>query len=131
MIKQLTIFAIILFSTIQVNAQRGHAIYAELLGGGLFYSVNYDTRFSESTDKLGGRIGISLYDNVMIAPIHVNYLLGANSHKLEDRFQKEDGKFLFRAGLSPTFVPVNEDELYGDIGKIFWAWPGVSFGFTL
>lgn len=138
-----------------INAQRGQSIYVELLGGGVIYSVNYDTRFSEGEDKLGCRIGASFVESGVIIPTQINYLFGENKHKFEIglgittflefdsdgsiyilgsgtlmyRFQKPDGNFLFRAGLSPTFVPTEDDVLYGDIGKIFWFWPGISFGY--
>lgn len=137
------------------NAQRGQSIYAEILGAGVIYSLNYDTRFLEGEDKFGCRIGVSFVESGVVIPTQINYLLGKNKHKLEFglgitsllefdsdksiyifgsgilmyRFQKPDGNFLFRVGLSPTFVPSEDDVLYGDIGKIFWFWPGISAGY--
>jgi hypothetical protein len=45
--------------------------------------------------------------------------------RLGYRFQKPEGKFIFRAGLMPVVVGAST-ELGPDF--ILWVWPGVSFG---
>jgi hypothetical protein len=51
------------------------------------------------------------------------YLTG----RLGYRFQKPDGKFVFRAGLMPVVVGADKD-----VGPelILWVWPGFSFGWA-
>jgi hypothetical protein len=61
-----------------------NSIYVEFLGNGVFYSCNYDHRFTES---FGMRVGVGYlpYQEVNIAtfPLMGYYLLGSGSHKLE------------------------------------------------
>ncbi len=45
--------------------------------------------------------------------------------RLGYRFQKPDGKFIFRAGLMP--VVIGADKENGPT-LILWVWPGLSFG---
>jgi len=47
--------------------------------------------------------------------------------RLGYRFQKPDGKFIFRAGLMP--VVVGADRNSGP-EMILWVWPGLSFGWA-
>lgn len=62
-------------------------LYAEFLGPGIFYSINYDARFSKSERGLGFRIGAGgLYadgDGYWVVPFGLNYLLGANGNYFE------------------------------------------------
>lgn len=72
----------------------GNTIYAELLGPGLLYSLNYDRMLTES---LSGRVGFSVFSvdaetsdpgqskkvGVTTIPATLNYLIGKGSHKLE------------------------------------------------
>jgi hypothetical protein len=50
-----------------------------------------------------------------------SYLTG----RLGYRYQKPEGKFIFRAGLMPVVLGANKE-----IGPelILWVWPGLSFG---
>ncbi|HEU0053131.1 MAG TPA: hypothetical protein VFQ39_08130 [Longimicrobium sp.] len=142
-----------------------NAVYVELLGNGVLYSVNYDRRL---TDNVAGRVGVSFLTveeddgdrgTLAMAPIVASYLFGeGNSHfeaglgvllasasvsdvgddEGEDwfdlsgsasgvlgtgvlgyRYQRPDGGFVFRAGLTPIFD--TED---------FIPWFGVSFGYA-
>jgi len=74
---------------------RAQNVYVELGGPGLLFSANYDTRFSNRRDGMGGRIGagyISVDGNSLFTlPIQANYLLG------------KQGKY-FEIGLGATFV---------------------------
>jgi hypothetical protein len=117
------------------------AVYVELLGNGLLYSINYDHRIAP---KLAARVGVmglggvsdSSSAAVFTAPVMLSYLFGeGNSHfevgaglilaagavdevdPLEDesfsrafgtatlgyRYQRPDGGFIFRTGLTPFF----------------------------
>ena len=150
--KNLIILVGIFFCSIQVQAQRGQAIYAELGGAGFFYSINYDTRFFNREDKLGARIGVTVvFDNDIGMPLHVNYLLSEGNHKLEIgagitaffslgsdfrdvipsgalmyRFQKEDGHFLFRIGISPMYIELDDPPTFA---PAFLLFPGISAGY--
>ena len=71
----------------------GSSVYFELLGNGGFYSVNYDIRFTDRRDGLGGRAGLSYVSeprdgeesnrNFFSIPVGVNYLAGKNGHFFE------------------------------------------------
>jgi hypothetical protein len=69
-------------------------IFIELGGQGLMLTANYDTRFGNRSDGLGGRIGVGYVKmgslNATTIPISLNYLLG------------KKGKF-FEIGLGATF----------------------------
>lgn len=62
-------------------------LFFEILGPGMAYSVNYDTRFKNRQDGLGGRVGISYIadDNTSIftIPVVANYLLGKRGKYFE------------------------------------------------
>ncbi len=137
------------------SAQTGPTVYVELLGNGILYSVNYDFRFNQQVSGLGGRIGFAAGDSYIGLPIHANYILGKKAHKLElgggifailntndsseneiapsaaimYRYQKPDGHFVFRAGIAPTFLKVNEDDTFSGLNAIYKVWPGISFGY--
>jgi hypothetical protein len=88
------------FFCIKSQAQSAKAVYAEIGGPGIA-SANFDMRFSNKEDGVGGRIGIggfSLSDEfsghttIFTVPIGVNYLLG------------KDGKNYFEIGAGFTYV---------------------------
>jgi hypothetical protein len=94
MIKFLTILLIFLFWILPQNTfgqeekeGSNHGVFLELLGNGIFYSVNYDTRFSKKVDGLGGKVGFGYMgvdgDRYSSFPFLVNYLLGKNGHYFE------------------------------------------------
>ncbi|MCO6497699.1 MAG: hypothetical protein J5I50_08575 [Chitinophagaceae bacterium] len=91
-----------LFFYLSSSAQVPKAVYAELLGPGVF-SVNYDMRFSNREDGFGGRIGVGglwAKDEVskvglLTIPAGLNYLFG------------NDGKNYFEVGLGVTYVKVD------------------------
>lgn len=80
---------------------RAQAVYVELLGPGISYSFNYDTRFQDTRNGLGGRIGLSYLavegDGMFTLPVMVNYLLG------------KEGKY-FEMGVGGTYVSYNTKE---------------------
>ena len=119
-----------------------NSIYLELLGNGLFYSLNYDRMITES---FGARVGIGYVQpieaSLTTVPIMAHYLVGSGSSKLElgfgacmllqpdwsglsfigsedkeargsqilgtatlgYRYQRTDGGFVFRVGVTPFF----------------------------
>jgi len=57
--------------------RKGEAIFFEVLGAGLTYSFNYDTRFQQTRDGLGIRAGISYIGDVndggvLTVPVQIN-----------------------------------------------------------
>ncbi|BAU53170.1 hypothetical protein [Mucilaginibacter gotjawali] len=79
-------------SSLKTRAQN---VYVEFAGPGLYFSANYDTRFSKRRDGIGGRIGVGYLDNYgssfTSVPVQLNYLLGKKSK-------------YFEAGLGATWV---------------------------
>jgi hypothetical protein len=62
------------------------SIYVELLGPGITLSANYDTRFTNHRDGIGGRVGVGYYSSggsIFSLPVQVNYLLGKNGKYFE------------------------------------------------
>jgi len=66
---------------------RPENIYFELGSAGLFFSLNYDTRFTNDRDGLGGRLGIGTWKSAgttfVTVPFQFNYLIGRQSNFLE------------------------------------------------
>ena len=96
---QLLMFFSLLFC-LNANAQNAKVAYAELGGPGLV-SANFDMRFSQQEDGLGGRIGIGgfsindTYDgkvSLITVPVGLNYLIG------------KDGKNYFEVGAGYTYI---------------------------
>lgn len=95
-IKSFFILSLALFITSIAIAQtqestiaekRAQNIFVELGGQGLLFTANYDSRFSNRRDGLGGRIGIGHIgengDRATTVPISLNYLLGKEKHFFE------------------------------------------------
>lgn len=78
--------------------KRAQNVFFEALGPGGVYSFNYDTRFKNRQDGLGGRVGIAYFsdndDRLLTIPVAVNYLLG------------KKGKY-FEVGAGATFFYFN------------------------
>lgn len=70
-----------------IAEKRAQNIFVELGGQGLLFTANYDSRFSNRRDGLGGRIGIGHIgengDRATTVPISLNYLLGKEKHFFE------------------------------------------------
>ncbi len=77
------------------DERRAQNVFVEIGGQGLLFTANYDTRFSNKRNGLGGRIGIGYIaadgDNATTIPLSMNYLLGK-------------GKHLFEIGLGATLL---------------------------
>ena len=82
---KLTLLSLILLFSLKSIAQniaestqiiKKNSIYAELLGNGGVYSINYDRLFQISNNvKIVPRIGFSTIENVIIVPLEANLLL--------------------------------------------------------
>lgn len=85
--KRLIFLVFILVTAYTGYAQSNQAVYAELLGNGLIFSFNYDTRFNARPDGLGGRIGLGFVgkgdDGAVLIPFQLNWLLGKNGRYFE------------------------------------------------
>jgi len=90
-----------------VASQRAQNIFIELGGQGLTLTANYDTRFTNKRDGIGGRIGIghisSDGSSVTTVPLSLNYLLGK-----ERRY--------FEVGLGATYLTATADGSFLDFG---------------
>ena len=107
------------------NSQVAKSVYFELGGPGLA-SFNFDTRFSNKQDGIGGRIGIggfslrTLGDRVttIFLPIGLTYLLGKNTSNY----------FEVGGGVTPVFGNSTLVNSSSDFSSTFgWA----SFGYRL
>ncbi|MCK4344070.1 MAG: hypothetical protein KAX05_02205 [Bacteroidales bacterium] len=121
-----------------------NSFFLELGGNAFFYSLNYDRLIhTEESLQISSRIGIS---HLGIIPIQLNLLIGGSSHhfefgigvliSIEDqnvlptgtigyRYQKLDGGFLFRIGITP--IRILGFAIY-DPHVIPWA--GLSLGYS-
>lgn len=63
------------------------AIYVEAGGNSIYWSANYDRRFSKRLDGLGWRIGAGYFpinnSNVLVVPMGINFLAGKKGHFVE------------------------------------------------
>ncbi len=63
------------------------AVFAEIFGRSIFFSLNYDRRFAKKLDGLGFSVGAGyiLTNNIGLfsLPVTLNYLLGNNGKYLE------------------------------------------------
>ena len=87
----------------QVYDRRGKAIYLELGGNALAYSVNFDTRFREKTGGLGARIGIGSVGDWFAIPVMLTYMAG-----------KKDSNHFFEIGGGFTYFNYEEPYVVGD-----------------
>jgi hypothetical protein len=91
---------------------RAQNVFVELGGQGLLLTANYDTRFSNRRDGLGGRAGIGYIaadgDNATTVPLSLNYLLGKGNKFFEIGLgatllaSKVKGSFFFDTGDGET-----------------------------
>jgi hypothetical protein len=111
--KIISLFIISLYLAIpQANSQNArNSIYAEFGGNGAFYSLNYEMRFNNQNDGLGGRAGFGFLPtgtgSILSMPLMVNYLKGKNSNYLE-------------LGLGVTYLSV--DDLLGFLETDVSTW---------
>jgi hypothetical protein len=129
-----------------------NAVFVEVLGNGLWYSLNYEHRI---LNKGLARIGLGLTSESLTVPITFGGLIGesknffelgvgatVNMHELGEggvraifitgtigyRYEKPNGKFFFRTGFTPlvtVYEPTAEDFVP------FIPLIGISCGFRL
>lgn len=154
--KNVLVILIVLIGIVTSNAQKSNAVYTEILGQGLIYSMNYEHRFG-SANKLGARIGGGYFkgsDPIIMVPAHLNYLFG-NKHALEIgagitaniapkrnpnlliapssavmyRYTGDSG-FLFRVGITSTYLNYDPSKASHVPIYLFYFWPGMSLGYA-
>ena len=135
------------------NPVRKNAIYLDLGGWALWYSLNFEHRISLADNHRlglgGGLLLIPAADPSLLAGLSVNYLLG-KTHNLEIGFTPsvffEDGEkeflfsprlgyryeapggFLVRIGLSPVSTTITDT--WGEPKRNLIPWGYLSFGYT-
>jgi len=66
-----------------IQENRPKSVFLEVGGAGLALTLNYDTRFGDTRDKWGYRIGAGYYNtganSVFSAPLQINYLYAINN----------------------------------------------------
>lgn len=69
------------------SVHRAQNVFIELGGAGLFFSANYDSRFSQQRDGFGGRLGVGTWSasgtTFITVPFQFNYLVGGRSNFFE------------------------------------------------
>ncbi len=124
-----------------------NSIDIEAFGHGGYYSINYERIFlNKSKFKLSGQVGFQYIKGLTI-PVSINQLTSFGNHHLEFgighsviflgpptgpeliilaklcyRYQKPNGRLLFKVGFTP-FIPYR-------VFKGFFPWGGITFGFN-
>lgn len=69
------------------ETERPENVYFEIGAAGLFFSLNYDARFTAERNGPGGRLGIGTWKSgnttFVTVPFQFNYLIGGRSNFLE------------------------------------------------
>lgn len=116
---------------LQTNEEkRAQNFFVELLGQGLWVSANYDARFGNRRNGLGGRIGIGVgpsdldlfreeeNETPIIFPVSLNYLLGNGT------------THFFEIGLGATLITGQDGGLIGTTSFSYRLQP-LNNGFTV
>ena len=88
------------------STKRAQNVFVELGAQGLMFTANYDTRFGNRRDGLGGRIGAGAFSvdgiTLVTVPVSLNYLLG-------------EGKNFFEIGAGVTYASLaaEADSFFG------------------
>lgn len=130
-----------------------NSIQFELMGAGYVYSINYErVVLNGSRLKTNAQVGYSYFPYLRtLIPLSINELISFGKHhaeigagytyspngesfymgRLGYRFQKPDGKWLFRIDYMPWSNEVASSEQSGVVYKPEWySWAGVSFGYS-
>ncbi|MCX2451749.1 hypothetical protein OQX61_10805 [Pedobacter sp. PLR] len=110
---------------------RAQNIFIELGGQGLTFTANYDSRFFNKRDGLGGRAGIGYFsvdgDKVTTVPLSLNYLLGKNGKYFELGL---GATYISTSGNSEVLFNKNESNVIGTMSFFYRVQPedsGFSF----
>ncbi len=121
---------------------------AEILGNGLLYSLNYESRMKRTdVGWTNIRVGIELFNSDIIIPLEYDWMWGKNIKYFEVgggltispndigsplglirigyRRMPSDGGFMFRAGVCGLLMP--NTKLFG---TPILPWPAISFGYA-
>ncbi|SHG21671.1 hypothetical protein [Pedobacter caeni] len=114
-------------------AARAQNIFIELGGQGLTFTANYDSRFSNKRDGLGGRAGIGYFsvdgDKVMTLPLSLNYLLGKGNKFFELGL---GATYISTSGSSEVLFNKNESNVIGTMSFFYRVQPEDSgFAFRI
>lgn len=138
------------------DQSRAQNVFVEIGGQGLLFTANYDTRFANKRNGLGGRAGIGYIsidgDNITTIPIGLNYLLGSGKHFFEvglgatviatsgndfSLFAEESSNLMGTMSFSYRLQPVNSGFAFRAgltpiFGKDFFIpyYAGLSLGYT-
>ena len=96
-------------STLTEPYIKKNSIYAELLGNGGIYSINYDRVFQLSKQvKIVPRVGFSTLEDVLIFPLEANLLLSKSS-KSKNFFETGIGLTILKPlnGFSGQLLTIN------------------------
>lgn len=112
---------------------RAQNIFIELGGQGLTFTANYDSRFSNKRDGLGGRAGIGYFsvdgDKVMTLPLSLNYLLGKGNKFFELGL---GATYISTSGSSEVLFNKNESNVIGTMSFFYRVQPEDSgFAFRI
>jgi hypothetical protein len=98
------------------------AVYGELLGSGIFGSINYDFRFIPGNDGLGLRVGFGALPSGIVFPLGINGLLGENRLAFE-----------YGAGISTAIItgPISQNLTFNNgsnrVGFIGFGKAGIRY----
>ncbi len=109
------------FTQNSASMPRAQNVFVELFGPGLVISANYDTRFGQRRDGLGGRVGVGFLaesgNSILTLPVQVNYLLGKKSK-------------YFEVGLGATFINIGgNDRGYLSLDDVTGTIGTMTFGY--
>ena len=143
----LSCFTLIVHSNIQ--GQTAKRVYVEAGGEAFLYSVNYDMRLTDRPEKngIGIRVGVAVFEDILIAPLQVNYLLGKNGKYFEigaggtiwtgvtDFGDGTTGfEFVPTAGLRYRSQPLDGGFTWSfgvaTLTRFFFAMPSLSIGYA-
>ena len=109
---------------------RAQNIFIELGGQGLTFTANYDSRFTNKRDGIGGRAGIGYFsvdgDKVTTVPLSLNYLLGKGNKFFEIGL---GATYISTSGNSEILFNENESNVIGTMSFFYRVQP-VDSGFS-
>jgi hypothetical protein len=160
--KKLFFFLLVIIPMISLKAQSdqssgadatSRSVYAEILGGGIGFSGNFDSRF-RGANGFGFRAGIGVLPatgaTILTVPLGLNYITGSHSSHFEAEFTATvftvtNAKFNGKT-ISPVFFYPHIGYRYSKptrsflgriyVGPLFFAghvlpFAGISLGYTL
>jgi len=119
--KSFFVFACALIISVASQGQAAKSMFFELGGPGIA-SLNFDTRFSNREDGIGGRVGIGGFsidnEGVVFIPIGLNYILGKD----------QKNYFEIGAGITPLIA---SGDFSNDGGNFTTTFGHLLFGYRM